>query len=113
MQTVQSGTSGKITVEALNKENAFLNFLNIRGTVVGLDYEAMRRAPHADWPGTYSGRLRREGPGKLRRRPELPRAKGEQGVLLNGMAVNSSPELRDLRATRPRSATSPSARAAA
>ena len=110
VQTVQNGTTGKITVEAVNKDNAFLNFLNIRATVVGPDMKP-RRAARADGPGTYTADFDAKD-GKLRRRPELPRRKGEQGVLLGGMAVNSSPELRTSRATRPRSATSPSAPAA-
>ena len=37
MQTTQDGTVGHIRVEALNKDNAFLNFLSIEGTVIGPD----------------------------------------------------------------------------
>jgi uncharacterized membrane protein len=96
VQTVQEGTSGKITVEALNKENSFLNFLNIRGTVVGPDMKPRDVRLVQTGPGTYTADFDAKDPGNYVVVLNYRGSKGEEGVLLNGMAVNSSPELRDL-----------------
>ncbi|HVT88987.1 MAG TPA: hypothetical protein VHD56_09055 [Tepidisphaeraceae bacterium] len=98
VKTVQNGDKGRIVVEALNRDAAFLNFLSVGGTVVGPDMKPIpvhfvQTGPGtyqsdefaADQPGSYVGVLNYRGP------------QGSNGVMLSGMAVNSSPELRDLK----------------
>ena len=98
VQTTQVGDKGKITVEALNRDSAFLNFLSISGTGLGPDVQAEERAARADRPGHVRRRVRRDRSRHVRRGAELAAApSGEGGVMLTGMAVNSSPELRDLK----------------
>jgi len=96
VQTTQVGDKGKITVEALNRDNAFLNFLNIRGGVLGpdgksLDVRLVQTAPgvytgefDAPQQGTYAVGLRYSG-------------NNTGGTLRSGLVVNDSPELRSLR----------------
>lgn len=94
--TAQVGEKGKITVEALNRDNAFLNFLNIRGSVLGpdgksIDVRLVQTAPgiytgefDAPQQGTYAVGLRYSG-------------NNTGGTLRSGLVVNDSPELRALR----------------
>ncbi|MGB7159794.1 MAG: hypothetical protein WBD40_17135 [Tepidisphaeraceae bacterium] len=100
VQTTQSGTTGKIAVEALNKDNAFLNFLNIKATIVGPDGKARDARLVQTGPGNYGAEFDAKEPGNYVVVLNYRGAKGEEGVLLSGMAVNSSPELRDLRSNR-------------
>ncbi len=97
VQTMQSGNGGHITVEALNKQSQFLNFLNIRGTVVGPDGKARDVRLVQTGPGTYAGDFDAKDPGTYAVVLNYTGAKGEHGYIPSGMAVNSSPELRDLK----------------
>src|SRR5205085_2842817 len=54
VQTVQDGNKGHITVEALNKESSFLNFLSIGGTVIGPDLKPHDVRLTQTGPGTYT-----------------------------------------------------------
>ena len=67
VQTTQVGDKGHITVEALNRDSAFLNFLSINGQVLGPDMEAAQRAARADGPGHVRRRIRRDRTGHVRR----------------------------------------------
>jgi hypothetical protein len=96
VQTVQDGNKGKITVEALNKENAFLNFLSIRGKVIGPDLKPRDVRLVQTGPGTYTGDFDAKMPGNYVVVLDYLGNKGERGTLPSGMAVNTSPELRDL-----------------
>ncbi|HEV2293585.1 MAG TPA: hypothetical protein VGR35_07000 [Tepidisphaeraceae bacterium] len=100
VQTVQSGNTGKITVEALNKENSFLNFLNIKAQIVGPDGNARDARLVQTGPGNYSAEFDAKEPGNYVVVLQYRGASGEEGVLLSGMAVNSSPELRELKSNR-------------
>jgi uncharacterized membrane protein len=97
VRTVQIGDKGKIMVEALNRDSAFLNFLSVGGIVVGPDLKPLnvrfvQTGPgtyeseefDASQPGTYVSVLSYQGP-------------NQSGQLTSGMSVNSSPELRDLK----------------
>jgi uncharacterized membrane protein len=100
VQTVQSGTSGKITVEALNKDNAFLNFLNIKAQIVAPDGKVRDARLVQTGPGNYGAEFDAKEPGNYVVVLQYRGTNGEEGVLLSGMAVNSSPELRELRSNR-------------
>jgi hypothetical protein len=97
VQTVQVGDKGKITVEALNRDSAFLNFLAVGGTVVGPDGKAVNVRLVQTGPGTYEGEFDADLPGNYVAVLNYRGAQNQQGVMLSGMAVNSSPELRDLK----------------
>ncbi len=97
VQTVQNGEKGKITVEALNKDNAFLNFLSVAGTVVGPDMKPRTVRLVQTGPGTYEGEFDAGDPGSYVAVLNYHGGKNQTGVMLSGMAVNSSPELRDLK----------------
>ena len=100
VQTVQSGNTGKISVEALNKDNAFLNFLAMKATIIGPDQKARDVRLVQNGPGNYGAEFDAKEPGNYVVVLQYKGAKGESGVLLSGMAVNSSPELRDLKSNR-------------
>ena len=58
VQTTQVGTKGKITVKANSKDNGFLNFLNMGGTVLGPDGSPSNVKLVQTGPGTYEGEIR-------------------------------------------------------
>jgi hypothetical protein len=97
VQTVQNGDKGKITVEALNRDSAFLNFLSMGGTVIGPDGKAVNVRLVQTGPGTYEGEFDADQPGNYVGVMHYHGPNNQQGVMLSGMAVNSSPELRDLK----------------
>ncbi|MEA2711613.1 MAG: hypothetical protein QOF78_4214 [Phycisphaerales bacterium] len=95
--TTQDGTVGKITVEALDKENnGFLNFLNMRATVIGPDLKPREIRLQQVGPGQYSGNFDAKQAGNYVSIVNYSSPKGERGQIPSGMAVNTSPELRDL-----------------
>lgn len=101
VQTVQiSGNKGKLIVEALGKDNAFLNFLSMNATVTGPnpnDKGQQVRLTQTG-PGTYEGEFEAADPGSYVAMLNWKGSKADQsGYLLSGMVVNTSPELRDLR----------------
>jgi uncharacterized membrane protein len=97
VQVTQDGTKGRITVEALNKDSAFMNFMNISGVAVGPDPDKKENVRLVQTgPGTYAAEFDARDPGNYVVVLQYRGAKGEQGALLGGMAVNASPELRDL-----------------
>jgi Ca-activated chloride channel family protein len=94
--TVQDGTTGKISVEALNKENGFLNFLNMRARVLGPDLKPREVRLQQTGPGQYTGTFDAKLAGNYVVITDYSTPKGERGTIPSGMAVNTSPELRDL-----------------
>ncbi|HYO07566.1 MAG TPA: VWA domain-containing protein [Tepidisphaeraceae bacterium] len=97
VSTTQDGQTGRISVEALNKENGFLNFLNMRTTVIGPDLKPREVRLTQTGPGTYSGTFDAKQAGNYVTITNYTGPKGDRGQIPSGMAVNSSPELRDLR----------------
>jgi uncharacterized membrane protein len=98
VQTTQTADGkGKITVEALTKDSSFLNFLSIGGTVVGPDMKPMNVRLVQTGPGTYEGEFDADQAGNYVAVMNYRGAGDKAGVMLSGMAVNSSPELRDLK----------------
>jgi hypothetical protein len=95
--TTQDGTVGKITVEALDKENnGFLNFLNMRATVIGPDLKPREIRLQQIGPGQYTGNFDAKQAGNYVSIVNYSSPKGDRGQIPSGMAVNTSPELRDL-----------------
>ncbi|CAN5535242.1 VWA domain-containing protein [soil metagenome] len=96
VQTSQDGGKGKVLVEAINRDNAFLNFLNFGGKILGPDGQAMDVKVVQTGPGTYEGEFDTKQPGNYVVALNYAGQKGEKGTLTSGVAVNQSPELRDL-----------------
>src|SRR5665213_2548448 len=95
VQTSVDGTKGKIIVEAVNKDDNFLNFLNVGGEVLGPDGKAVPVRLVQTGPGTYEGKFDANDAGSY---VVALNYKGQKtsGILRGGVAVNSEPEYRDL-----------------
>ncbi len=90
------GSKGKVTVEAMGKENTALNFLTIRGQIVGPDNQPHEIKLVQTAPGIYTADFNTDAPGNYVVVLNYA-GKDRAGVLLSGAAMNASPELRDLR----------------
>jgi hypothetical protein len=100
VQTNAQDGKGKITVEALSKDSTFLNFLSIAGQVIGPDMKPRSIHLVQTGPGTYTGDYDANDPGNYVAVMNYHGAANQGGVMLSGMAVNSSPELRDLKSNQ-------------
>ncbi len=97
VRTTQSGDKGKVVVEALNRDSAFINFLSIRGSIVGPDLKAHDIKLVQTGPGTYQAEFDTPDAGNYVLVLNYRGAQNTNGVLLSGVAMNASPELRDLK----------------
>lgn len=97
IQTIQEGNSARVSVEAVGQDTGHLNFLSIRGQVVGPDMEPRDVRLVQTGPGMYQAQFETPDPGNYVVVLKYQGAGGEAGMLLSGVAVNTSPELRDLR----------------
>ncbi len=94
------GPKGEITVEALNKDADFQNFLNFSGTVAGgkdlkSPPQEMRLVQVA--PGTYKGTFELRGEGSYVSKLNFKAPNGTSGFVMGGGVMNSSPERRELK----------------
>ena len=97
LETRQDGSRGHITVEAVNKDNGFLNFVNIAGTLVGPDGKAYDIRLEQTGPGEYETDFDASAPGDYVYMLNYTGDKGNSGVLPpGGIAINGSAELREL-----------------
>lgn len=92
----RDGPVGKINVEAINKDSGFLNFLNMRTTVIGPDLKPRDVRLTQTGPGQYTGTFEAKASGNYVGITNFTGPKGERGMIPSGLAVNASPELRDL-----------------
>src|SRR5690606_36412099 len=83
VQTVQRGQSAKVVVEALGEGSAHLNFLNIRGQVVGPDMEPVEVRLVQTAPGTYEAEFDTPEPGNYVVVLRYQGGSGEGGMLLS------------------------------
>jgi hypothetical protein len=97
VQVSGTGLKRKVTIEALNKDSAALNFLTVRGQVVGPDLKPVDIKAVQTGPGVYEAEFDAPLPGNYVTVMNYHGDKGPGGVLLSGTAVNTSPELRDLK----------------
>ncbi len=91
------GDRGKITVEAVDQNTNFQNFLNIRGTVVGPDMKPIEVKLSQVRPGVYETDFTAGDAGNYVVGLAYQGTDGKSGVMRSGTVVNTSPELRDLR----------------
>jgi len=96
IKVTQDGNVGKVVVEALNKDSGFMNFLNVRGEVVGPDMNPLNVRLTQVGPGVYQGEFPVRDPGNYIALLNYTGAGGKSGALLGGLANSTSPETRDL-----------------
>jgi uncharacterized membrane protein len=97
IHTTQDGGKGHIVVQAVNKDNGFLNFVNIAGTLVGPDGKAKDFRLEQTGPGTYEADFDANAAGDYVYMLNYTGEKGISGMLPpGGLAVNGSAELRNL-----------------
>ncbi|MDB5355938.1 MAG: von Willebrand factor type domain protein [Phycisphaerales bacterium] len=96
VQTTTTGTKGKITVEALGKDDTFQNFLNIGGNIIGPDGKHVPVRLVQTGPGTYEAEFDAREAGNYVVALNYSGQK-QSGMLLSGVAMNSDPEMRDLK----------------
>jgi uncharacterized membrane protein len=94
----QQNEKAHIVVEGLGEGGSFRSFLNIHGKVAGPD---SRQAPmdvqlKETGPGRYEANFDAETPGTYVAGLEYQSPEGDNGMLLGGLSVNSSAEMRDL-----------------
>jgi uncharacterized membrane protein len=96
IKVTQDGNVGRVTVEAMNKDSGFMNFLNIRGDVLGPDMKPMNVRLTQVGPGVYQGEFPVRDPGNYITMLNYTGAGDQRGYLLGGLANSTSPETRDL-----------------
>jgi hypothetical protein len=100
--TTQEGDRGKIVIEAVDKENRFMNFLTITGSVLGPDNKPISVRPVQVAPGRYEAEFPALVPGSYVVALSYRDREGNGGPLHSGVAMNTSPELRDLKSNEAR-----------
>jgi uncharacterized membrane protein len=97
VHTNLDGPRGKIVVEAYDKDASARNFLSMTGTVVGgVDMKERPVRLVQTGPGTYEAEFDTNGPGNYVVALHYSGQKGENGMLISGVAMNNDPEMRDL-----------------
>lgn len=94
------GTKGKIVVEAIGQDQAFQNFLTIRGSVVGPDLKPKDVTLTQTQPGVYEAEFDAKDAGNYVVGLVYWAPQGKSGIVRSGTVVNSSPELRQLKSDR-------------
>ena len=94
VHTSVDGSKGKIVVEALNKTDSFVNFLNIGGQVLDPKGNAINVRLVQTGPGTYEANFDAKESGSYA--VALSYHGKQSGYLRGGVAVNSEPEYREL-----------------
>ena len=103
IQVTQVGDKGRIVVEALNKDEGFQNFLSVSGMVVGPDMSDKSVRLVQTGPGTYEAEFDAKEPGSyVVSLYAQGRDENSGGQIVAGLAVNNSPELRDLKSNEAR-----------
>jgi hypothetical protein len=98
VQVVPAGPNKrKVVIEALDKNASALNFLTVRGQVVGPDLKPVDLRAVQTGPGVYEAEFDTPLPGNYVSVMNYHGSDGKGGVLLSGSSVNTSPELRDLK----------------
>jgi hypothetical protein len=95
VQTTVNGTKGKVVVEAINKDDNFLSFLNMAGDVLDPNGKPIPLRLVQTGPGTYEAEFNATEAGSYVVGLSY-RGQKTSGILRGGVAVNSQPEFRDL-----------------
>ena len=97
IQTRVDGDKIYLTAEAMDREQRGINFLNVTGQVMGPDMKPRTIQLNQTGPGRYEAVIEKAEPGAYVARIQHTGPKGEAGWQVAGVAVNSNPEMRDLR----------------
>lgn len=97
IQTTQTGDKGKVVVEAIDKDDRFLNFLTVGGNVLGPDNKEHKMRLVQVAPGRYEAEFDTPVPGNYVVGLTYSDGGNKQGHLWSGVSMNTSPELRDLK----------------
>jgi len=96
--TERIGDRARVTVEVTNKDAGFTNFLNIRGTVVDPEGKQHEVRLVQSGPGTYVTDYPISMPGNYVVALRYTGGENKEGGwLVSGLAVNDSPETRELK----------------
>ncbi|MEE8170044.1 MAG: VWA domain-containing protein [Phycisphaerae bacterium] len=99
VMTRVEGDRGKVVIEALNKDTAYLNFLQMRGVVIGPQGEPKRINLQQTGPGRYEADFPASDAGSYLVNIQAAGAPGEPGALIRtGVSVAYSREFRELSA---------------
>jgi uncharacterized membrane protein len=93
------GDKGKITIQAIGKNDQYINFLNIEGKVLGPDMKEADVKLVATGPGTYEAQFDARKAGNYVVAMNYS-GKDGSGILLSGAAMNNEPEYRELTSNR-------------
>ena len=96
LRVTTEGGKGHVVVEALDQNNAFKSFLNVRGSVVGPDGTPQTVTLRQTAPGVYETDFDADQPGNYVVGLAATGQKGYSAVLRGGAPVNAAPELREL-----------------
>ena len=90
------GGKGHVRVQAVDAEGSGKNFLNISGTVVGPDMKDIPVRLDQTAPGIYEGEFTTAESGTYVAGLRYRGSDGKTGMLMSGVSMDSSPEMRDL-----------------
>ena len=96
VSTERRGDRAIITVEATKRDAGFTNFLNITGHVFDPENEAAEIRLVQTAPGVYTGEFPADKIGNYVVRLGYTGPDGQQGLIVSGVSVNQSPEMREL-----------------
>jgi hypothetical protein len=96
VNTERRGDRAIITVEATRRDAGFTNFLNITGHVFDPENEAHNIRLLQTAPGVYTGEFPADRMGNYVVRLGYTGPDGQQGLIVSGVSVNQSPEMREL-----------------
>lgn len=103
VQTSVQGGLGRIRIDALDKDAAAINFMNIDGVLVRPDKSVAPVELTQTGPGTYEGTFDADVPGSYVMNVNYRMGQGAEatrGMLQTGLSVAFSPEYRELRDNR-------------
>ncbi len=90
------GGKGHVRVQAVDAQGGGKNFLNISGTVVGPDMKDIPVRLDQTAPGIYEGDFATAESGTYVAGLRYRSSDGKTGMLMSGVSMDSSPEMRDL-----------------
>ncbi len=96
VSTRVTGDEGRIVVEAVDKDAAFLNGLSIAGSVLSPDLKSRAVRLEQTGPGRYEGRFPVSGDGHYVAALNYQTPRNKRGSIRTGVSVSYSPEYRDL-----------------
>ncbi|HEX2971749.1 MAG TPA: VWA domain-containing protein [Tepidisphaeraceae bacterium] len=97
VSTDRNGDKARLTVEATNKDAGFTSFLNFRAIMVDPENKRHDVKLLQTGPGTYVADFTTPLPGSYVVQLQYNGPNSQQGWLVAGVAVNDSPEMRELK----------------